>query len=1389
MMRAAPGPGYTTRNRAEPNQNSEPADVSRIKPSVTIILTALLSLGILMPGHLAHALTAEWQKLSDRERLELRLEPGDGKAGEVERTGLQSLSLKLDGYKGACSLEAPVTARLFGGATSSTGSLDLRIKDAGFGFIVSYPAPDVINIDLFTDVFGKSWKPDDNYEDDAEKEREAVLAAALAQAQAKSKTEVRAEAPKAKSGGSVKAGPADAAPPRKADAAKKSKQASADARAKKGNKDKPAARTEKKAAKAKAAATGSGQSASTPEKKGPDQNKADTDKALDSAVNKADAEPVRKADAAPSAKSEQVELTKQAEQAERAIRTEQAEHPGKSGGSGKAERSEHQFFDPLTGKTLTPVNAAEADSEAALLPANGGKVLLPAWRPLNTPLNYPPPPLPPLHGLEPDPDDGVGAKPLTNLRTKQRPVSDAGRFGQFYDISAVPEKSGAAAVLDALLSLFTASTAYAAEEDDSVLLDADFAYRGYINHGEAEDWPEGGKGLRLPIKIRVPKSWLDSPVWSASTPSAEAKRPAPPGAPGPTFFGPVVTEPGESISAPPGAPARPGALAGGEQSPARVEPPLTTAGPAPERILNMPGQGSAGDGPVSGAASVASGTDREQPVAQAPAQPQTQLPVRPDTRPDVQTAQNAAVPEPPRAQATPERTAQAEPPLTPATPGKTEPTALGNVAQAPAATAEPVRQAQQDSGPADANTAAVAEAAKKPNVVYVDEAGNPVPAPLDPKQAAKDIEQNLSRGNPFEAFGLAMHALRNPYLTPEEKELFLHRRADAVFALHQEDPVPNYKEIVDSTVEAVNFNTKSPRNAAAYLRLGYVNLKAKNAYEAAAYFTLLRRQFPEDEGVPLSYYYWGDYQYEQGNYPEAAEQFNYVVRQFPDSRYSRDAALGLTRTYYNLGYFEQAYRIIEYVEQRWPSFYLDYPPVLSMMGDVSYRTSNLEKARQAYWLYYNINPDAPDADVVLTRLGDIYYTQKYNRAAAQVYEEAVQRFPAKDGGVISLMRLAEEGIYDDPTINTMFRVFNRKYNMQPVEAYRKIIKDYQDSPLVPLAQLKLAIWSLHQKDFVAALDLCTDIITADPNSDLAPRAREVALNAFSVLATESTSDKRYNRMREIWLKYPILQVQQEYLDPETRLALGVSNWGAGRQEEALQVIEPLFLGHKIPEYSEMALILALTILLENDRWNDIEVLANKVSMWELTPETGRQLDYAKALAFEKKGDVELATPVWKRLHEEQALPPVQQAYVEFFLAKAAEKERDLESAYYLGQESLRLLTAIAEKNPADADTEKIKSQLSSLIDISEAAGLLQDSLDYTKQFLEHVEPKSSDYQLARYRMARIFKKQGNTLEWEKILEELARDYPNSLYGQSASSELRTYRLTNRASSFSPTGGI
>ncbi len=696
---------------------------------------------------------------------------------------------------------------------------------------------------------------------------------------------------------------------------------------------------------------------------------------------------------------------------------------------------------------------------------------------------------------------------------------------------------------------------------------------------------------------------------------------------------------------------------------------------------------------------------------------------------------------------------------------------------------------ETDSAPSGKPQEAAVE--EPPAKVYVDAEGNPVPPPADPVEVLAAINADIRTANFKSALEKARSLLLHPELTREQTEEALHLNAELLFLANQDKLMENYDAIVSATITALNYNPDSPRNPAAILRLGYVNLRVGNTVEADVYFNRLRRQYPRNENIPLTYYYWGEYYYGKGEMQKAADEFQYIISNHAESQYARDASLGLARSYVALGYYQEAYDIIDYIERRWPRLYLESPAVLELMGDVGYRLGKLDFALDKYMTYYNLLPDGPNADVILTRIGDVFARKRQLAAAKAAYTKAETLFPDKDGGLVAMMRLAETGINDMPELRTMVSIFHEQgtSNFKTVDIYKKIIREHPESELVPLAQLKLAMWYLANTQYEDALAQCTDLVKRFPHHELVPRAEEVAMKAFEALAEEGALHDRSGKVIASWRENPILLKQEETLPPGSRVALAHSLWKQGDPDGALEMIAPMFRGAKDPEHAEEALLLALTIDLDHDQWEAIEKLGDQVALWELTDRTKEQLDYALALARENMGKSDEAAGLWSRVAETGKLDQKQQAYAEYFLAKDAENDRRLQDAYTLGRSSLNRFLQLAGENPEQADTGKINSLLSSLMDICETSGRFKEALEYANRYMDGLGEEDPQRQGLLFRIAGIYRKQGNTPEWRKALKELAEKYPDSVHGRAAASTLRSSKLAEDAAQFAPGGQL
>lgn len=767
-----------------------------------------------------------------------------------------------------------------------------------------------------------------------------------------------------------------------------------------------------------------------------------------------------------------------------------------------------------------------------------------------------------------------------------------------------------------------------------------------------------------------------------------------------------------------------------------------------------------------------------QPEIQAETQPDAQPEVRVQVLPEVQPQPEAA-----EAQETPPALEQEQPEQATA---PDAPPALEPAIQADAPAEEESAVATQPEQP---------EQPEQPDQLQAQEPSIEQLLELQKELADKDtqepegpnFEETLLSGraalanedyeNALEVFtGLKQHA----NLPKDMVEEVLYYHAEALYAVHRQTLRENYSRILNAYTEAMNNNLESARVPEALFKLGLLNLKVDNPRETEAYFNILKRKYPDDERVPLTNYYWGEYYFERNDFQRAADEFQYIVQKFPDNRFVREASVGLARSLHNLGYAEQAQEIVDYIEKRWPRYYVQFPPLLRLFGDVKYKAGMKDQAKLHYWTYYNLDPDGEDADIVLARLGDIYLDFDDTKTARELYEMTMERFPNREGALIAQMRLAEQGIHDAPTIADMFSVFDRPYTLQPVQVYERIVKEFPNSELAPLAQVKLAMWHLWNKRYRESLEATQAFREKFPGNALMDNVKTVAMQAYSSLVLQDLREENYRSVVNLWDANNILTIQEEQLPPETRIGLATSLWKTGSPDKGRRLLDPFFLSPAMPEQAENALMLAMSICLDTRDWRCLTDLAQRTELWEISPVVRETMDYNLALAYENLGESDKSAPLWEQLARRQDMDPKQMAYVSYFLAHEARDKDDFKRAFDLAQDSLTYFLDQRE------ELDKIKDLLALLMDITHKTDRTRESLRWAIEYARYINRNDPEWPALRYRMAQLYRELADMQKWRAILQELEKDMPHTLYGRMAASDLKTQKIEQGARQFEPT---
>jgi len=112
-----------------------------------------------------------------------------------------------------------------------------------------------------------------------------------------------------------------------------------------------------------------------------------------------------------------------------------------------------------------------------------------------------------------------------------------------------------------------------------------------------------------------------------------------------------------------------------------------------------------------------------------------------------------------------------------------------------------------------------------------------------------------------------------------------------------------------STASAPNGSEKDSYDAA------YKLLEQNHKDDAIAAFRKHLSDYPAGEYAGNSYYWLGQIYLAQGQLPQAEEQFNALLKNFPDHRKMPDAKFALGKVYFQQGKKAEAKKLIEDVSQ------------------------------------------------------------------------------------------------------------------------------------------------------------------------------------------------------------------------------------------------------------------------------------------------------------------------------------------------------------------------------------------------------------------------------------------------------------------------------------------
>ncbi|MDR2367697.1 MAG: tetratricopeptide repeat protein [Deltaproteobacteria bacterium] len=312
---------------------------------------------------------------------------------------------------------------------------------------------------------------------------------------------------------------------------------------------------------------------------------------------------------------------------------------------------------------------------------------------------------------------------------------------------------------------------------------------------------------------------------------------------------------------------------------------------------------------------------------------------------------------------------------------------------------------------------------------------------------------------------------------------------DAYFAKGLPDNFLNATDAWRLAIEAFPDSFAAPRAA---FMIGEANRLMDFTSEAAGFYKLAAENYPESNYASLSLLKAADMQLAMGMTTEARQTLAPLLEEGVATAFGRLAMAREGMADYLDTLYSQACEKFRMVLNLDPNLYLLYPDILYALGD-SYSYLNRPDLTVLFMEHaLNLMPDHPKADVMLARIGNAYQDLNNQNESISFFNVARDRYPDRDGGLVSEIRLADMGAlraFFSP--ERVFDALERGARQATVKMYDDIISQASESPLLQLAYLKIGQAQAADGENSEAIKWLSELVSKYPKGVLFEEARPI----------------------------------------------------------------------------------------------------------------------------------------------------------------------------------------------------------------------------------------------------------------------------------------------------------
>jgi tetratricopeptide (TPR) repeat protein len=379
------------------------------------------------------------------------------------------------------------------------------------------------------------------------------------------------------------------------------------------------------------------------------------------------------------------------------------------------------------------------------------------------------------------------------------------------------------------------------------------------------------------------------------------------------------------------------------------------------------------------------------------------------------------------------------------------------------------------------------------------------------------------------------------FVEPDENGLALYTKANEKFEDCSRNIVFCAAEIIEAYEHALAAGPQSSQAPMATYRLALAHSVMGDYGKADSLFRQVITNWPDH---PVTCRCWigvGDIFNRRQSYLEAMEAFRWALRGAAGQEDKAAAYYELGSVYLTLGANKEALEMLEDCEAQEPDYFTRKPDVFRFIGEAHFGLGNLERAKEHLFRYVNYQQSAPDQDIALAKIAEIFQIQGDLGAAGRMYTFIGKYYSDSQGDLICRIRRAE---------------LMEKDNLEQAITIYDDLRSKDLSPnLRRIVLMKLAALNSKKGDLAQSLLLLDEAFPVRKDGSSPGGASDLREKALGDLINQYFSSKDFVKVVQLHDKYR--RVLDSLQSPDILEQIAESYASLKFYSNALEIYDPL----------------------------------------------------------------------------------------------------------------------------------------------------------------------------------------------------------------------------------------